>query len=128
LVALLVRPARGRVLVAPGTADLGATLVVEVVADATVVVVVASWVTWSVAEMPTVPPPQRTPMLWVSGRVAEGIVYVAWKLPLASRAACGPNPSGGNRSSVDVSWIGSSEGHDGVPLTGTLPEMVTVLP
>jgi hypothetical protein len=38
-------------------------VVLEVVVDATVVVVVAGWVTWSVAEMPTVPPPQRTPML-----------------------------------------------------------------
>ncbi len=52
----------------PGAVEVGATvvLVLEVVVDATVVVVVggaAVWVTWSVAEMPTEPPPQRTPML-----------------------------------------------------------------
>lgn len=52
----------------PGVVEVGATvvLVVEVVVDATVVagaVGVVGWVTWSVAEIPTVPPPHRTPML-----------------------------------------------------------------
>ena len=64
---LLVRPARGGVVVGPGVVEVAATvvLVLEVVVDATVVVVVgvAVWVTWSVVEMPTEPPPQRTPML-----------------------------------------------------------------
>jgi hypothetical protein len=55
-------------------------------------------------------------------------VYVVWKLPLASRAVCGPNPSGGKRSAVEVSWAGSPEAQDAGPLTGTLPEMVTALP
>ena len=50
------------------------------------------------------------------------------KWPIASRGACGPNPSGGNRSAVEVSWAGSPEAQDAVPLTGTFPEMVTVLP
>ena len=65
---LLVRPARGGVVVGAGVVEVGAivVLVVEVVVDATVVagaVGVVGWVTWSVAEIPTVPPPQRTPML-----------------------------------------------------------------
>jgi hypothetical protein len=67
---LLVRAARGGVDVGPGAVEVGATvvLVLEVVVDAIVVVVgvgvgVVVWVTWSVAEMPTEPPPQRAPML-----------------------------------------------------------------
>ena len=52
---------------ARGAVVVGATVttevdVLDVVVGATPVVV-GVWVTWSVAETPTAPPPQRTPML-----------------------------------------------------------------
>jgi len=59
--------ARGVVVVARGAVVVRATVatvvdVLDVVVGATPVVV-GVWVTWSVAETPTAPPPQRTPML-----------------------------------------------------------------
>jgi acetyl-CoA C-acetyltransferase len=47
------------------------------------------------------------------------------KSPLALRVACGPKPSGGNKSAVEVSCAGSLAGQ---PSAGTLPEIVTVCP
>lgn len=47
------------------------------------------------------------------------------KLPLASLATCGPKPSGGKRSDVEVSTAVSVGSHEGDPVVGTLPENVT---
>jgi hypothetical protein len=98
-------------------------VVLAVVVVAFVVVVAA--ITVRPAVMPTLPPPQRTPMPYEPGGVDAGIAYDVEKLPLASRVACGPKPSGGNRSDVDVSCAASSAGQ---PSVGTLPEMVTESP
>jgi hypothetical protein len=113
-------------------ADAG-VLVVVVVLDVVVVVfavvveavVVVAAITVRVALMPTLPPPQRTPMPYEPGGVDAGIAYAVEKLPLASRVACGPNPSGGNRSDVEVSCAASLAGQ---PSVGTLPEIVTESP
>jgi hypothetical protein len=106
--------------------DVVVELVLVVVVDGlTVVVDAAGATTLRSALMPTLPPPQRTPMPYVPGGVDAGIAYDVVKFPLASRAACGPNPSGGNRSLVDVSCAASLAGQ---PSVGTLPEMVTESP
>ena len=52
--------ARGAVVVRATVATV--VDVLDVVVGATPVVV-GVWITWSVAETPTAPPPQRTPML-----------------------------------------------------------------
>jgi hypothetical protein len=102
--------------------DVDVACAVVVVAFA---VVVVAAVTVSVAEMPTLPPPQRTPMLYVPGGVVALIVYVVEKSPVGERVAVGPNPSGENSSADDVSCAASLDGH---PSVGTLPAIVTVCP
>src|SRR5947209_5017259 len=92
---------------------------------AVVLVVAGGAATVSVALMPTFPPPQRTPIEYVSGGVVAGMANWMLNLPLASRGACGPNPSGPNSTSLDVSCAASSAGQ---PAVETIPAMVTVAP
>jgi len=61
----------------------------------------------------------------VPGGVVVGIAYWTLNLPLASRGAAGPKPSGGNSTSVDVSCAASSAGQ---PLVSTMPAIVTESP
>ncbi len=69
----------GREGVVVGGTDVGATVVVVVTAVVVTSVVMdgvvdTGRVTWSAAETPTLPPPQRTPTLYAPGAVPVGIV------------------------------------------------------
>src|SRR5581483_506924 len=81
-----------------------------------------------VAEMPTLPPPQRTPSRYVSGGVEDGTVYVILKRPDLLRGAAGPNPSGGNSTADEVGMAGSSTGQACDPSVGMRPVMRTRSP